>query len=200
MTSESVLAASSISTATQVSEAARCHPEDISQWVQLAKDGDKSAWDKIVEQLYPRIFHYLIHFIGNTHDAQDVTQDTFIKVYQKLHQHRGESSFTSWIFTVARRTALNHFRDRKPSEELNENITTSDDSPSEQAIARDDTQQLWNIVNDLKPIARQALWLRYGDGLSINDIASILGKTSLYIRVLLHRSKLDLAQKMQSRQ
>lgn len=172
--------------------------EQCAQWVRLAKSGDRHSWDQLVAAFHTRIYHYLISFMGNAHDAQDVTQDTFIKVYRKLHQHREGSSFTSWIFTVARRTALNHFRDRKMGEELPEDLTCQGDSPSQMAQNSDDSQMLWNYVSHLKPAAKQALWLRYGDGHSIAEIAEIMGKTSLYIRVLLHRAKSDLAKKVKN--
>lgn len=168
------------------------------EWVKQAKQGDRDAWDKIVDTFHPRIYHYLVSFMGNPHDAQDVAQDTFVKVYRKLHQHREGSSFTSWIFTVARRTALNHFRDTKVGEELPENLTSQSDSPSENAVYADDSNILWTCVQDMKPAARQALWLRYGDGLKVQEIAEIMGKTSLYVRVLIHRAKSDLAKRMRT--
>ncbi len=161
--------------------------------IRLARDGNREAWDQLVECYHTRIYHYLVNFMGNAHDAQDVTQDTFVKVYKKLHQHREGSSFTSWIFTVARRTALNFFRDRKTGEEIPDDLSTNTDSPSERVAARDDTRFVWDYVQNLKPAARQALWLRYGDGLSIQEIADIMGKTSLYVRVLLHRAKQDIS-------
>lgn len=171
---------------------------ECAEWVRQAKNGDRQAWDCIVEAFHQRIYHYLVSFMANPHDAQDVTQDTFVKVYRKLHQHREGSSFTSWIFTVARRTALNHFRDRKTGEEIPEDLSISTDSPSERAALSDDARHLWTFVQDLKPNARQALWLRYGEGLSIQEIADVMGKTSLYIRVLVHRAKQDLTKKMEA--
>ena len=138
--------------------------------------------------------------MGNPHDAQDVAQDTFVKVYKKLYQHRSGSSFTAWIFTVAKRTALNHFRDRKVGEELADNIKSETHDPQEKALVADDTRLLWDHVETLKPNARQAMWLRYGDGLSIQEIADVLGKTSLYVRVLLHRAKADLIKKLKKYQ
>lgn len=170
------------------------------KWVRLAKDGDRESWDKIVAAYHTRIYHYLISLMGNPHDAQDVAQDTFVKVYRKLHQHREGSSFTAWIFTVARRTALNHFRDKKVGEELPENIKSDAYDPLEQASVSDDAKMLWEQVELLKPNARQAVWLRYGDGLAIQEIADIMGKTSLYVRVLLHRAKAELVKKLRNHQ
>jgi len=174
--------------------------DQCAQWVELAKAGDKDSWDKLVEAYHTRIYHYLVSFMGNPHDAQDVAQDTFVKVYKKLYQHRSGSSFTAWIFTVAKRTALNHFRDKKVGEELADNIKSETHDPQEKALVADDTRLLWDHVETLKPNARQAMWLRYGDGLSIQEVADVLGKTSLYVRVLLHRAKADLIKKLKKYQ
>lgn len=167
--------------------------EDVLRLVELAKSGHREAFTELVELFHRRVYHFLYKMVGNAQDAEDLTQDTFVKVFRKLHQHKSGCGFAPWLFTVARRTALNHFRDRKPTSELADEYGVDERDPAAIFEEKDISDRFWNLTKTLKPMAREALWLRYGEGFSAVETAEILGCNAIYVRVMLHRARQQLA-------
>src|SRR3954470_4069384 len=85
-------------------------PEELARRCQ---SGCQDSFAELVRLYQDRIFGYLWRLTGNAHDAEDIAQDTFVKAYHAMNRFDGSGSFTSWIFTIAKRTALNHLRDRR---------------------------------------------------------------------------------------
>jgi RNA polymerase sigma-70 factor (ECF subfamily) len=130
----------------------------------------------------------------NEHDAEDVTQVTFVKAFRNLNRFNPRNSFVGWLFTIARRSALNHVRSARPSQELNEDLAHDGRDPATSLQEREATAFVWRLARRLKPNQHQALWLRFGEGFSIEETARVMRITSLHVRVLLHRGRVRLAQ------
>ena len=135
---------------------------------------------------------------GNAHDAEDLTQETFLKVYQNIHRFNCAQAFSTWLFTIAKRTAFNHFRAAKRGQEIapEEEIDFAD--PSVLLQEKDEKMSLWKLAKILKPEQYQALWLRYAEGFSIAETARILNTNQIRVRVLLHRARKTMAQRLGS--
>src|SRR5688572_10713948 len=88
--------------------------------ISRAAAGDMRAFEGIVCAHSGRVLNFLTQMTRHRQDAEDLTQQTFIKVYHNLHRFDPCRPFTAWLFTIARRTALNHFRDTKTWSELPE--------------------------------------------------------------------------------
>ena len=84
--------------------------------------GNMPAFDRLVRLHTPRVFNYLLHMTRHRQDAEDVAQQTFIKAYQHLASFDRSHSFIAWLLTIARRTALNHFRSAKQFEPVVETM------------------------------------------------------------------------------
>src|SRR2546421_6986771 len=84
--------------------------------VQECKAGSREAFSALVEHYQKRLFNFLCHLTGNAHDAEDLTQETFLKVYHNIHRFNSTHAFGTWLFTIAKRTAYNHFRKNKRSQ------------------------------------------------------------------------------------
>jgi RNA polymerase sigma-70 factor (ECF subfamily) len=134
---------------------------------------------------------------GNQHDAEDLTQVTFLKAFQNIHRYQSSHAFQAWLFTIAKRTALNHFRDRRPAEELGPDLPADTESPSVTTEKEDARGRLWKLAYSLKPDQYEALWLRYGEGFSISQVARVMKTNSIRVRVLLHRARAALAKKLE---
>jgi RNA polymerase sigma-70 factor, ECF subfamily len=165
--------------------------------MRAAHANELDAFAALVDQHGPRILNYLHQLTGNRHDAEDLTQDTFLKAQRNLARVRNPDAFAGWLFTIARRTALNHFRARRPTDELPEEIAFQGGDPATLAAERDERAALWNVARTLKPDYFEVLWLRYAEGLSIQEIAQVLRRTALHVRVRLHRARLLLARRLQ---
>ena len=189
---EVLMSEESRSSATLV-EPAELTPE---QLVEQCQAGSREAFPLLVELYEKRLFHYLCQLTGNPHDAEDLTQETFLKVYRSLHRFNSGQGFTTWLFTIAKRTAYNHFRSsKKPQEPPTEEPIDSDD-PSTLLEQKDEKLSLWKVAKALNPDQYETLWLRYGEGFSIAETADILHTNQIRVRVLLHRARKNLAQRL----
>jgi RNA polymerase sigma-70 factor (ECF subfamily) len=164
-----------------------------------SRGGCRASFEALVIHFEKRIFHYLLQMTRNEQDAKDLTQITFVKAYQNIQRYHSHHAFQSWLFTIAKRTALNHFRDHRPTEELEPEMAADRDDPSVAAEKEDVSANIWKIARSLKPDQYEALWLRYGEGFSISETACIMKTNSLRVRVLLHRARAALAKKLERR-
>lgn len=165
----------------------------VAETVERAKSGSREAFEELVAHFEARIFNYLNKLTGNRHDAEDLAQETFIKVYKNLHRHRRHASFSPWLYTIAKRTALNHFRSRRVTSELEDYHEADPLDPSVRMQQKETRQGIWDLTRRLKPAQQEALWLRYGEGFSIQETARIMKRNQVYVRVLLHRTRNELA-------
>lgn len=163
------------------------------QLVAQCQHGSRQALETLVAEYEERIFNYLFHFVGNREDAEDLTQDTFIKAFKALDRIDPACHLAAWLFTIAKRTAINHFRTRRtvPLEEWDQEVDHND--PAAVAARKEDCESIWAAARVLKKDQFEALWLRYGEGFSIAETARIMNTNQIRVRVLLHRGRSHLA-------
>lgn len=169
-------------------------------WLAQARAGDREAFGRIVEHHHARLFNYLHQLTRNRHDAEDLTQDTFVKAWRNLHRFNPEYAFVNWLFTIAKRNAASHWRALKPAEPVDENLAEDRESPASEMARRDEQETLWDIARRLKPKQFEVLWLRYGEGFSVAEVACVMNSNSLYVKVLLHRARNELLRRLQGRE
>ncbi|MBM3841535.1 MAG: RNA polymerase sigma factor [Verrucomicrobia bacterium] len=167
------------------------------QLAERCQTGCRASFEKLVEQFESQIFNFLLRLTGNRHDAEDLTQDTFVKAYQNIHRYQPAYAFAAWLFTIAKRTAFSHFRAAKPMEEIRSDLQTDSHDPSTALEKQDDSRSLWELAKKLKPKQHEALWLRYGEGFSIAEVARIMKTNQIHVKVLLHRARTALAARLQ---
>ena len=156
--------------------------------------GCRDSFELLVEQYEQRVFSFLCQMVGNIQDAEDLTQDTFVKVYRNIQSYDSHFKFTTWLFTIAKRTAANHFRAAKNWEPLPEEPEIVDpETPCTLLERKDDRDSVWDLAKKLKPDQYEVLWLRYGEGFSVRETAKIMRTNSIRVRVLLHRARHQLA-------
>ncbi len=156
--------------------------------------GDRQAFELLVKQLENRLIGFLYRMVGNSHDAADLAQDTFVKVYRNLHRYNPKYALTTWVFTIAKRTALNHFRASRPHTEFQPTTEIVEDHPASITESKDETQHLWTKARRLLTQNQfEAMWLRYGEEFSIDETAAIMQTNIVRVRVLLHRARAVLA-------
>ncbi|RMG55861.1 MAG: sigma-70 family RNA polymerase sigma factor [Acidobacteria bacterium] len=160
------------------------------EWVERVRQGDRSAFEWLVMRYQPNIYGLLYRLIGDAEEARDLAQETFLRVYQKIDQFRGEASLKTWIYRIALRQAANHRRwwqrrgrDRMVSLDGPQNgqqraviDTLPDKGPnSEQVlIDRERQRRLEWALRQVKPSYRVAVILRDVEGCSYEEIAHIL--------------------------
>lgn len=161
--------------------------------VARARSGDVSAFEELVRRFEDRIYGYLFQFTRNAHDAEDLAQVTFVKAFRNLKNFGNARAFAPWLFVIAKRTALNHLRDARPTRELEEHDRIDPDNPATQLESKDHQESVWTVARRVSPQQYEALWLRYGEGFSIKEVAKIMKTNQARVRILLFRGRNRLA-------
>jgi RNA polymerase sigma-70 factor (ECF subfamily) len=162
--------------------------------VRAALLGDSRAFDEIIRLHHRRVFHFLQQMTRQRQDAEDLTQQTFLKAFHHLRRFDPARPMINWLLTIARRTALNHFRSVRKWEEIPAEIASADPSPAHAAEARDQTDNLWERLRTMLSRRQfEILWLRFGEGLSTQETARVVGLTQTHVKVLIFRARQTLA-------
>lgn len=161
-------------------------------------EGDKNALAEIIRDNKDGMIFFLNGFCGNYAVAEDMTQETFIKLYVKKPKFHGKASFKTWLYRIARNTAVDYLR-KNGRAESNFDTDYSDfaQNPEIEYFKEENTIQLHKSLCKLRSEYRQILWLIYFEGMSIDDASKILGKSKNNISVLLHRAKNSLKSELE---
>lgn len=163
--------------------------------VREAAGGSARAFEELVHQHSRRVFNFLNQMTRHRQDAEDLTQRTFIKAYHNLARFDPERPLINWLFTIARRTALNHFRDTKRWEEIPETSEAPGHSPAKQTEIQDHTESIWARAREvLSQREFEVLWLRFGEELSTEETAQALGLTVSNVKITVFRARQRLTQ------
>jgi RNA polymerase sigma-70 factor, ECF subfamily len=164
-----------------------------------SQDGLLSAFEELVFRYEGRIYGFIANSCRNTVDAREVTQDTFVRAFQAIDQFDGRRGFAPWLFTIARRKCIDHYRAAPPvaDEPMPELADYSD--PAELLARQEERQGLWGLARRRLPESQfQTLWLRYAEDMSVAGIAQVLRKTQTHVKVLLFRARRVLARELKA--
>jgi RNA polymerase sigma-70 factor (ECF subfamily) len=163
-----------------------------------SQGGSLAAFEELVSRYEGRIFAFVSQFCRNPTDAREVTQETFVKAFQAIAQFNRRHPFASWLFTIARRKCIDHHRASPPVMEPVPELPDAND-PAELLARQEDGRALWNLARRLLPgVQYQALWLRYAEGMDVQEIARVLRKTKVHVKVLLFRARRALASELEA--
>jgi RNA polymerase sigma-70 factor (ECF subfamily) len=147
--------------------------------IQDFNDGNEQAYNQLVLRYKEKIYWIVRRMIPDHDDADDITQNVFIKAYQSLHSFKGDSSFYTWIYRIAINLSLNEIRRKKfrqtftIDEEIHQ-IQSSDDLPIDVLVRKERTQQIKDAIELLPEKQKKVFVLRYYEELPYEEIAKIL--------------------------
>ncbi|HZM04442.1 MAG TPA: sigma-70 family RNA polymerase sigma factor [Candidatus Saccharimonadales bacterium] len=160
-----------------------------------AQGGALESFEELVRRYETRLYRFLARACRNDADGADLTQETFMTAYTKLERYNPAQSFATWLFTIARRKCIDHWRARRPVEDEAPAERLEENSPAELAIRRSDQLDLWQRARAvLSDVQFQALWLKYVEDLSVAEMATVLGRTKTHVKVILFRARTALAE------
>jgi len=129
-----------------------------------ARQGSSAAFAELVDRFGGRLLMYLRHKTGNWHDAEDLVQETFVRAYQNLDRFREVQRFSTWVFTIASRLAISHYRKRREEKILPETESILA-GPLAELMRQETHQGLWATAQELSATQFEVLWLiQRGDG------------------------------------
>ena len=144
-----------------------------------------------------KVFGYLLGKTGNRDTAEDLCSDVFLKIYEKLDSFdETKASLSTWIFTVMRNTLIDFYRTRKVLEEVPEDVT-DESSVEEEVCDNEELELLAKALETLEERERDIVILHYYSGVSLKEIASRMGISYSYSKVLHNKALAALKKRME---
>ena len=165
--------------------------------IQRAISRDADAFGKLYDMYVDRVYRHIYYRAGNVADAEDLTQQVFLKAWQAIGRYKKTASpFLAWLMTISHNLVVDYYRTKKDKTYLDAEVTADDSalSPERIAEAHFDQRQLRKAILQLRSDQQQVILLRFVEGFRHAEIASSLGKSEGAIRVTLHRALARLRQ------
>ncbi|MBA3914281.1 MAG: sigma-70 family RNA polymerase sigma factor [Acidobacteriales bacterium] len=182
--------------------------------VRRCVNGDVAAWEELVQKFHRRIYNICYRFAGNADDAQDLTQEVFIKMYRTLNTYDlGRGSFMTWVTTVTRNLLVDHFRrtkydrvtdsldhtesDRDDEMPLGDQLADAGATPDTRAQSVETGQLVHQALQKLSPELREAVILRDLQDMDYREIATVLKVPEGTVKSRINRGRAELARLLQ---
>jgi RNA polymerase sigma-70 factor (ECF subfamily) len=173
--------------------------------IQRCLAGDQQAWEEIVRQHRRKVFNIAYKFTGKHDEAEDLTQDIFLKIFRSLHTFDRRANFQTWLVSVSRNLCIDHYRSvRKERETIDRDVdagalTPAASTPSAYAELeqRGRVELLRRAMAELQPTLRSAVMLRDLQELSYQEIADRLQLPEGTVKSRINRGRTELARQIQ---
>jgi RNA polymerase sigma-70 factor, ECF subfamily len=177
--------------------------DHIRKLVERAQKGDRGALEELYLIHFDRIYSYLHMTVGNRHDAEDLTTQTFLKMLESIGRFRWQAApFSAWLFRIAHNLSMDHFRSRRRwqhEEEVPEPLGSEEPSAEMEAMQSIGRQSMLELIDTLSPEQQQVLTLKFVFNFPNADVGKILDKTEGAIKSLQHRALASLQKQIQDR-
>ncbi len=170
-------------------------------WVRQAMGGDATAFCNLVEAYQKPVYNLAYRLLGNSVEAEDAAQETFIRAYTRLNTYDPTRKFSSWMLSIASHYCIDMLRRRKGNllsmDELPPMVDLSmphSEQPEQAVIEGQVADQVQSLLDALTPAYRTPVILRYWYDMSYKEIADTMGVTESTIKTRLHRARARLAE------
>jgi RNA polymerase sigma-70 factor, ECF subfamily len=168
--------------------------------VERAQQDDRQALEELYLLHFDRIYSYLHMSVGNRHDAEDLTTQTFMKMLESIKRFRWQSApFSAWLFRIAHNLAMDHFRATRrwqPEEDVPEPPGSEVASAEEQAMHSIGRESMLELIDKLSTEQQQVLTLKFVFNFPNVEVATILNKTEGAVKSLQHRALVSLQKQL----
>jgi RNA polymerase sigma-70 factor (ECF subfamily) len=175
----------------------------------LSRGGDRRAFAELVELYKDKIYHLGYRMLNQKQEAEDVVQETFLRVYMNLERYDENQKFSTWIYRIATNLCIDRLRKRKPNysidAEMSDNdgtdwhaILPSDEAGPEDELILSETQQnIRNTIQSLPDKYRTVVVLRYLHDMSLQEISDVLDMPVTTVKTRVHRGREFLRKKLE---
>ena len=168
--------------------------------IEACQTGDREAFRELFEAYKDKVFSIAVYSMGGDQAAaSDVSQQIFLKLINSIRHFRGDSAFTTWLYRLVVNACIDEQRKRARLLQLDDNPieTNQDRCPQERQFARlEVSEQVQTAINELTPKLRMPILLKYGEGLSYEEIAEVLECSMGTVSSRLNRGHQSLAKKL----
>jgi RNA polymerase sigma-70 factor (ECF subfamily) len=177
---------------------------DVDVLIERCLKGDQVAWDQIVRMHWRKVFNLAYKFVGRHDEAEDLTQDIFLKIFKALHTFDRRANFQTWLISISRNLCIDHYRSvRKERETMAREVDSADLMPVSRErgphaeLEQIDLRQLIRqALAELPPALKEAVVLRDLQEFSYQEIADKLGLPEGTVKSRINRGRLELARQL----
>jgi RNA polymerase sigma factor (sigma-70 family) len=185
-------------------ESAAAQPATPDRLIEQCLTGDQAAWETVVRQNWRKVFNVAYKFVGKHDEAEDLTQDIFLKIFKALGTFDRRANFQTWIISISRNLCIDHYRSvRKERQTIAREVdagdlqpVSSDRGPYASAEHQDLRILLRQALQVLPATLRTAVVLRDLQELSYQEIADRLGLPEGTVKSRINRGRLELARQL----
>jgi RNA polymerase sigma-70 factor (ECF subfamily) len=177
-------------------------PAKLQSWIKQAKKGDVASYQQIYEVFSRKILNFIFRMVNSQEVAEDLTQDTFVAVYQKLRSLKDDRKFEPWLYRIARNFVYQKYRARTPSavsiDALDEEgrmetqLVDERKNPDEAFQSQELEDVVANVIDGLSEKYREVFVLSALQHLSYQEIADIVGRSLPSVKTDIHRARLEV--------
>jgi RNA polymerase sigma-70 factor (ECF subfamily) len=186
------------------SAAASPSPEDIETLIQRCLHGDQQAWEQIVRQYWRKVFNVAYKFVAKHDEAEDLTQDIFLKIFKSLDTFDRRANFQTWLISISRNLCIDHYRSvRKERETIDREVDANELAPASHEAGpvaaleqRDRVTLLRQALGGLPDTLRTAVIMRDIQELSYQEIADRLRLPEGTVKSRINRGRTELARQI----
>ena len=162
--------------------------QDDAALVRAAKR-DRSAFAALYRRYVGRIYRYVYSRVGRKADAEDLTARVFTEALEGLDGYREQGEFSAWLFTIAHRRVVDHYRRKRPTRPLDEALDTVGDGPNPltEVVREERLEHLARLVEGLDEEKQELLRLRFAGELTYREIGEIVGRSEGAVKMAIHR-------------
>jgi RNA polymerase sigma-70 factor (ECF subfamily) len=169
-------------------------------WLEQARRGDDEAFARLVEAYQVPVFNLCFRILGEAAEAEDASQETFLRAYRSLSSYDPQRKLSSWLLSIASHHCIDRLRRRRlvslPLEDLGPTEDPADPGPGPEASLADEErrQAVRRLLDQLAPQDRAAIVLRYWYDLPVEEIGETLGLSVSAVKSRLHRARRTMAE------
>jgi RNA polymerase sigma-70 factor, ECF subfamily len=174
---------------------------DDAELVQRATRGELGAFERLVDRHRPVVIRVAARIVGSD-EAEDVSQDAFLRAFHRLDRFRGDAPFRSWLLRITHNAALDHLRRRRAEpvdpDTLDEDEPSTARPPADRLEVRERIERLERKLHGLNPQHRVVLVLRDAEGLTYEEIADITDTPLGSVKARLHRARREFVEMLRA--
>lgn len=171
--------------------------------IEQLKKGDEPAFRAIVEKWQDMVYNTALGIVQSAEDAEDISQETFVQVYQSVHSFKGESKFSTWLYRITVAKALDHERRKKRKKRFaivkkilgnaeDEALLPDFQHPGVLLDKKENAAVLFKAIKELPENQKIAFTLHKIEGLSYQEVSEVMNSTVSSVESLMHRAKVNL--------
>jgi len=174
--------------------------------VSRCRDGNDDAWRDLVDRFGPKVYAIAYHFTLKREDAEELSQEIFLKIFENLHRYDGGFPLVAWVLSLSRNLCIDRYRRRKReksfrfvSDDAVSALLKSDDDPASVALKKERTKLLFSALSEIPEDLAEILVLRDLNGLAYDEIGKALELPDGTVKSRLFRARAEVARKIRER-